>query len=233
MQNLLENTCTGVSFNKIVRPQCGNLLKTRHRQSVFLWILWNVLLQSNYRTIVHYHFWTVILFPLFAHHYARLMLTHFSPVSHFYTLWKRQETKGLKWANYMKLFYAMIHVMHPIHWLKLKKTLRKTSVLAYLNCDLLKYKGVCILHYIQNTEDRKCPHFWNYPKLFSKITCQSKTIFYQFFWNRTVLGILKYSQKSVCLSELWWSYKLLCASESYWEHCQLSKMRLLAKLVNG
>ena len=113
-----------------------------------------------------------------AHHHARLMLTHFSPVSHFYTFWKRQKTKGLKWVNCMELFYAMIHVTHPIHWLKLKKTLRKTSVLAYLNCDLLKNKWVCILHYIQNTEDRKCHHFWNYPKFFLEIAFQNKNIFY-------------------------------------------------------
>ena len=106
---------------------------------------------------------------------------HFSPASHFYTLWKLQKIKGLKWANYMELFYAMIHVTHPIHWLKLKKTLRKTSVLAYLNCDLLKNKEVCILHYIQNTDDRKCHHFWNYPKFFLEITFQNKNIFYQFF----------------------------------------------------
>ena len=41
----------------------------------------------------------------------------------------------------MELFYAIIHVTHLIHWLKLKKTLRKTSVLAYLECDLIKNKG--------------------------------------------------------------------------------------------
>ena len=151
MQNSLANICTGVSFNKVVRPQCGNLLKMRYGKGVFFWILWNVLVQSNYRT-VGYYFWTVIIFPFSTHRYARLILTHFSPVSHFYTTWKRQKTKGLKWVNYMELFYAMIHVTNPIHWLKLKKTLKLTSVLAYLNYDLLKNKGS--LHFALYPESR-------------------------------------------------------------------------------
>ena len=125
MQNSLENTCTGVSFNKVVRPQCANLLKKRHRQRCFLVNFVKCFGKSNYRTKVGYYFWTVILFPFSAHHYARLILTHFSPVSHFYTPWKRQKTKALKWVNYMELFYAVIHVTHPIHWLKLKKNFEK------------------------------------------------------------------------------------------------------------
>ena len=68
----------------------------------------------------------------------------------------------------MELFYAMIHVMHPIHWLKLKKTLRLTLVLAYLNCDLLKNKGG--LHFALYPESRgkKMPPFLKLSNIFLK-----------------------------------------------------------------
>ena len=49
------------------------------------------------------------------------VLTHFSPVSHFYTPWKRQKTFGqktfgLKWVKDMKISY----VQNLIFWQLLK-----------------------------------------------------------------------------------------------------------------
>ena len=118
-----------------------------------------------------------------------------------------------------------------------KKTLRKTSVLAYLNCDLLKNKGVCILHYIRNPEDRKCLHFLNYPKFFlKKLLFKAKTSFTNFSKTELFSEFQNIPQKrfvSVSFDKVT-NYCILCnycASESYWEHCQLFKMRLLAKLV--
>ena len=36
--------------------------------------------------------------------YKSFLLTHFNPMLHFYTPWKRQKTKDLKWANFRQVF---------------------------------------------------------------------------------------------------------------------------------
>ena len=41
-------------------------------------------------------------------YFFNVSLTHFSPVSHFYTPWKRQKTKGfLDWNGFIKIVDAV------------------------------------------------------------------------------------------------------------------------------
>ena len=114
LQNSQQNTYTKVGFNKVSRLQCSNLFKKRVQAGVFLWILGNISVQNFYRTTVGCCFWTVIAPSL-------LLLLPSSYMPH---------------NNYMELFYATIHVMHLIKWLKLEKTLRKTKY----SCELWSYQ---------------------------------------------------------------------------------------------
>ena len=95
--NSLGNTYTEVSFNKVVLPQCANLPKQKTSAKVFscefcemFW--YKVFIEPWWVTSSGQ--WLLSFFSFSAHHYAGLTLTHFSPVSHFYTPWKRQKTFG-------------------------------------------------------------------------------------------------------------------------------------------
>ena len=94
-------------------------------------------------------------------------LVHFSPVSHFYTPWKRQKTKGLKWVNtcdeqqfyiakMMMLIFSVIVMCSYLYSVCLVSwVLKNTYLKEHLSVIASKYsicdteKKTWNLHYVQ------------------------------------------------------------------------------------